>query len=87
MGQQNWLASLALIAWPFISLALFANLRLSQAILWSILGAELILPTGALFKFAMIPQLDKVSLPNLSILLGCLIFARRPVANSSVGWG
>ncbi len=79
MGQQNWLASLALIAWPFISLTLFANLRLNHAILWSILGAELILPTGALFKFAMIPQLDKVSLPNLSILLGCLIFARRPL--------
>ena len=79
MGQQNWLASLALIAWPFTSLALFANLRLSQAILWTILGAELILPTGAFFKIPMIPQLDKVSLPNLSILLCCLVFARRPL--------
>ena len=77
MGHQNWLASLALIAWPFISLALFANLRLSQAILWTILGAELILPTGALFKIPMIPQLDKVSLPNLSLLLGCFLFAGR----------
>jgi hypothetical protein len=79
MTHQNWLASLVLIAWPWVAMALFTQLRLSQAILWTILGAQLVLPTGALFKFAMIPQFDKISIPNICLVIGCLIVGRRPL--------
>lgn len=43
------------------------------------MGAQLALPAGAFFKLEMIPQFDKNSIPNLSILLGCLIITKRPL--------
>jgi hypothetical protein len=51
-----------------------------QATLWTILGAQLLLPVGAFIKVAPgIPQLDKISIPNLSALIGCMLCARRPL--------
>jgi hypothetical protein len=77
--MQNWFASFALIAWPCLAIYLFATQRLSQAILWTVLGAQLALPAGASFKFEMIPTFDKSSIPNLCVLIGCLIVSKRPL--------
>ena len=77
--MQNWLASVVLIAWPLLAIYLFATQSLSRAILWTIMGAQMVLPVGAIIKFEMIPQFDKFSIPNLCILLGCMIVARRPL--------
>jgi hypothetical protein len=77
--MQNWLASVVLIAWPLLAIYLFATQSLSRAILWTIMGAQMALPVGAIIKFEMIPQFDKFSIPNLCILLGCMIVARRPL--------
>ena len=45
--------------------------------MWTILGAQLLLPVGAAIKFEMIPAFDKNSIPNLAALIGCILVARR----------
>ena len=75
--MQNSFASFALIAWPLLAIYLFATQTLSRAILWTLMAAQLALPVGASFKFEMIPQFDKNSIPNLCILIGCLVVAKR----------
>jgi len=77
---QNWFATLALLAWPVVTLWFYGTRPVSQATLWTILGAYLLLPVGASIKLAEgIPQLDKASIPALAALVGCFLFARRPV--------
>jgi hypothetical protein len=45
--------------------------------MWTILACQLLLPVGTFFKFEMIPQFDKVSIPNLCALVGCSVAANR----------
>lgn len=72
----NWFATIALLAWPFVGLYLYATRPLTQATLWTILGAYLLLPVGTAIKLEGVPALDKTSIPNLVALLGCFITAR-----------
>src|SRR2546430_11734344 len=74
---SNWFASFALIVWPLVAIWLYASRSVVQATIWTILAADLLLPVGTFFKFAMIPQLDKSSIPSLCALLGCIIVAKR----------
>ena len=77
---QNWFATLTLLAWPVLALWLYQTRPVNQATLWTILGGYLLLPVGASIKLAEgIPQLDKISIPSLAALAGCLFFARRPL--------
>jgi hypothetical protein len=78
--QMNWFATLVLLSWPVISLWLYKTQPLNRAILWTILGGEFLLPTGALAKLAPgIPTINKVSIPNFAALLGCAFFAGQRV--------
>jgi hypothetical protein len=74
----NWFASFALILWPIVAIALYASLPIVPATLWTILGAQLLLPVGTFFKFEMIPVFDKSSIPNLCALVGCMLATGRP---------
>jgi len=52
----------------------------NPATIWTILGAYLLLPSGAGIKIAAgIPQLDKISIPALAALAGSFYFSRRPL--------
>jgi hypothetical protein len=75
--QPNLIATLALVGWPFVALVLFMTRPLRQALLWNFFGAFLLLPAGFGFKFAMIPELGKSSIPVLCALLFCLLFGKR----------
>jgi hypothetical protein len=55
---------------------LFILLPAHRALLWSVLGAYLILPVGTAFEIPGIPSLDKTTISNLSILLCCFLFVR-----------
>ena len=70
-------AAIALFSWPLVAIALFKTQKLNRAILWTVLGAQMALPTGAFLKISFIPQLDKYSISNLCILLGCLFVGQR----------
>jgi hypothetical protein len=67
--MPNPVAYLMLLIWPFICLGLFRNLPLQRALIWSVLGGYLFLPPLAEFNLPLVPALDKVSIPNLSVLL------------------
>ena len=50
-----------------------------KAIIWSILAGFLLLPVGTGFDAPGIPNMDKTLIPNLSVLIWALIFARHKV--------
>jgi hypothetical protein len=72
----NWLSTFALIFWPVVALYLYETRPVNQATLWTILGGFLLLPVGAAIKLEMIPQFDKISIPNLAALIGCMLVLR-----------
>lgn len=55
---------------------LFMLLPAHRALVWSVLGAYLILPVGTSFEISGIPSLDKTTVSSLSILLCCFLFVR-----------
>jgi hypothetical protein len=77
--NPNWLAFSALFAWPLVAVLLYGFLSRGQATLWTILGAQLLLPTGTVVKIQMIPQFDKNSIPSLCVLIGCMVTSGRAI--------
>jgi len=55
---------------------MFILLPAHRALIWSVLGAYLILPVGTSFEIPGIPLLDKSTVPNLSVLICCFLFVR-----------
>lgn len=78
--MPNGFAYLMLFAWPFVALALFRTLPLYKALIWTMMGGYLVLPSATGIKLPMIPMLDKHSIPALSALLFCQIYAPRAPA-------
>src|SRR5215831_20228616 len=73
----NWFSTFALVLWPVVALFLYQTRPVNQATLWTILGGWLLLPVDAAIKFKMVPQFDKISIPNLAALIGCMLVLRR----------
>ncbi|KIN64465.1 Membrane protein [Sulfitobacter noctilucicola] len=65
----NGLAYLMLAIWPFVCLVLFRTQKVERALIWSILGGYLFLPPLTEFNLPLVPGMDKVTIPNLSVLL------------------
>src|SRR5688572_3070391 len=74
--EANGFAYFALLSWPVVALWLYRSRPLCQAILWTILGAQLLLPVRTAIDIEMIPSIDKWSVATISALAGCLLFAR-----------
>lgn len=74
----NGFAYLVLIAWPFVSLALFRTQPVGRALIASILIAYLLLPPGPTgFDLPLIPTLDKESIPSLTAFAICFFMYGR----------
>jgi len=85
---QTLAAHAALLLWPLISLAIFAVCKsLPRALICNILLAQLLLPVGAVIKFQMVPQIDKVSIATFCAMIGCLVLSRGKSATRSRGFG
>ncbi len=68
--MPNIIASLALLVWPVVIYLFFKYLPPSKALIWTILGAYLLLPPlPAAFDFPLLPPLNKETLPNLIAFL------------------
>ncbi len=67
---------LALFAWPLVCIVFFKRLQLPLAILVTIVGGFLLLPTGTSLNLPALPSLDKATIPALTALILALIFAR-----------
>jgi hypothetical protein len=74
-AEANWFAYFALLAWPVVAVLLYQTRPFSEATLWTILGALLLLPSHADIKIPMIPAIDKNSVGNLAALAGCFMLA------------
>lgn len=78
--MPNTFAYIVLFSWPLVAILLFRNLPLYKALIWTLLGGYLLLPTGTGYKVPMIPTFDKTLIPSLSALILCLIYAPREEA-------
>lgn len=76
--HQTLAAMAALLLWPVASLLIFAGCRnLSRGLIWSVLGAQLLLPVGAAIKFQKVPPVEKVTVANFCALAGCGVAVNR----------
>lgn len=79
--MPNPIAYLALLIWPFVMVVLFRRLSLERALIWSVLGAYLLLPPApfAALKVPGLPALDKMSLPAVVAYLIVTLMLKRSV--------
>ena len=77
MTTPNWFAYFALLISPGVVFFLFSRLPVGPAIMWTILGAFLLLPVGTEIKFAGVPGFNKETIPNLAALICCAVVTGR----------
>lgn len=58
-----------LIIWPMVCWQLWRRLDPARALIWTILGGYLIMPPMTALDFPLIPDLDKIAIPNLMALI------------------
>jgi len=73
----NWFATVAIFAWPIVAIILYRTRSFSEATLWTILGALLLLPSNVSIKLDMIPAFDKNTIPNVCVVVAYFAFAQR----------
>ncbi|WP_051448333.1 FUSC family membrane protein [Bradyrhizobium sp. WSM1417] len=82
----NIFSYFVLFAWPAVVIFLFVSRPQNQALIWSVLGAQLILPEVTSFKIEMLPALDKNSVAVIAPALACTILAS-PKVRQNNQWG
>ena len=75
--MPNTFAYMMLLLWPGVMIYLFAKFPPGRALIWSILGAHLVLPPGIGFDAPIIPDLTKQSIPSITALIISLIIYRK----------
>ena len=73
--MPNALAYMVLFLWPVVAVILFRTMPLSRALIWTILGGYLFLPTRPVIDLPILPAIDKILVPSLSALIGCWMMA------------
>src|SRR3977135_264936 len=74
----NLVSTFALLLWPLVAVFLYKAMPVAEATAWTILGGMLLLPSDIAIKFAMVPPIDKNSIPNVCAFVGCVLVAPRP---------
>lgn len=75
--MPNAFAYMMLLGWPLVTLGLFRVLTLQNAVVWSLLGGYLILPSATGIDLPVLPNLDKAMVASLSTLVLSLIYASK----------
>ncbi len=84
--MPNAVAYSALIVWPLVTLVMFASMRPTHALIWSLLGGYLLLPVRTAFDFPGVPELDKASIASISCLIAAMLFAKSPAVRLPREW-
>ncbi|MCB1389362.1 MAG: hypothetical protein KDK12_09550 [Rhodobacteraceae bacterium] len=84
--QGNMIALLALLGWPVVIVILFRVMPLTRALIWSILGAYMLLPQISAIDLPLIPDLNKESIPNLMAFAVCVSYWGRMPKILPDGW-
>ncbi len=66
--------------WPFVTWALWRRLDAAHALIWTILAGYLVLPPLTALNLPVIPDLDKVSIPNLMALFCALYLLKDKIS-------
>jgi hypothetical protein len=77
--MPNPIAYLALMLWPLVSVMLFKRLSPERAVIWTILGAYLVLPPIAEFDLPLVPDMDKFSISSICAFGGALFILKDKV--------
>ena len=64
--MPNIFAYLVLLGSPIAAVLLFRFLSLERALVWTVIGGHLILPSSTFIKFPMIPTIDRALIPAVS---------------------
>ncbi len=84
--MPNIIAYIVLFGWPLVVILLFRLRPASEALVLSILGGMLILPSGVSLKIPMLPAFDKSSIPSLAVLVAALL-VNQPKVRAEIGDG
>ncbi|MFN7224615.1 MAG: hypothetical protein ACK4MS_11395 [Paracoccaceae bacterium] len=76
MPIANGLAYLMLVLWPVVSWILFTKLDPVRALIWTILGAYMLLPPVIAIDLPMVPDFDKYAVANLSAAAAVLFLLK-----------
>lgn len=78
--MPNALAYFMLMIWPLVCLLLCRRLPPERAIIWCILGGYLVLPPSTGFDLPLVPEMNKVSIPNICAFLLAVFYLKQRVA-------
>lgn len=70
--MPNSFAYLVLCAWPLVSAYFFRRLSPARAVIWTILGGYLFLPPATFLDLPLLPDVDKIAIPNICAFVGFL---------------
>lgn len=84
--MPNPIAYLVLLLWPIAIIWMFRKMPPERAFIWSILGGYMLLPEATAFNLPMIPAFDKVSIPNLTVFVVCLMLLKMRFSLLPEGW-
>lgn len=76
----NAIAYLVLLTWPLAILVMFKRMPVERAFIWSILGGYMLLPQLTRIGLPLLPDLDKVLIPNVTAFVICLALVRARIA-------
>lgn len=76
----NAIAYLVLLTWPLAILVMFRRMAPERAFIWSILGGYMLLPQLTQVNLPLLPDLDKVLIPNVTAFVVCLALVQARVA-------
>ncbi|MFN4128697.1 MAG: hypothetical protein ACK4GC_02600 [Paracoccaceae bacterium] len=77
MPIANPLAYLMLAIWPVVSWIFFTKMPPARALIWTILGAYMLLPPVVALDLPLVPDIDKYATANLAALVAVLFLLRK----------
>lgn len=84
--MPNPIAYMVLLLWPIAIMWMFRKMPPERAFIWSILGGYMLLPEATEFNLPMIPAFDKVSIPNLTVFVVCIMMLKMRFSLLPEGW-
>lgn len=78
--MPNALAHAMLLIWPLACLFILRRMPLERGLIWCILGGYLLLPQSAEFDLPLVPEMDKVSIPNISAFFICVFVLGKKIS-------
>jgi len=70
----NLFAYIAMFGWPLVCIVLFSRLQFEKAVVWSLLGGFLLLPSSFEVDPPFLPPFDKIGVTALATLMLCWVY-------------